>query len=358
MKNANQFFRPIFFILLFLLSFGFSMAQSSCGTLDTQKVKELLRKALECENAGDDAGHDKAMSEIAQLNVDQLENYLKLPIPKPDGTYCNKENAMIDYLGCLYALTQRAELTADNNSLTQTAMKTANEVIDLWTTNFAYTVPPSGNEELCRKYLACIFKAMAQRELTGIPHSEADDILQAKADEIMKKGCKNCETAWMAIARVDITWRADDEVINIAGNATWNNFYIILNRSELEDKCMTIENDDRNTFPYACDGGVITNKGGKFNPQLQLLHANETFATEMTNADLMLCCSNTNDPCDLKLTCYMGFDNHGQQFNAPIADRVQSIKNRKPFSVTVTETNDEIPSYRANLKIMFFPVWN
>ena len=357
MKTNVLIFRLLALAFVLTMSYGISTAQSECGSSDTEKVKDLLNKALECENAGDEAGHDKAMNEIARMHVELLENYLQQPIPAPNGTYCDKDNAMTDYIGCLLKLTARVELTAGSDDLTKKGMDKVNEAIDKWTTNFAYSVPPSGNEELCKKYLACIFKAMAQRELTGIPHSETDEILKARADEIMKKGCKKCETSWMAMAKVDISWRTDDETVNIAGNAGWDNFYIIVNMSELEDNCMTIVNDDRYTFPYACDGGVVSHKGGKFNPRLQLIQANSTFATEMVGADLILCSSDTHNPADLRINCYMGFDNHGQQFNIPIADKVQTIKKRKPFTVTATETNEEVPSYTAKLKIMFFPVW-
>lgn len=344
-------------IFILIVSIGTSQAQSSCGSLDVEKVNDLLKQAVEFENAGNDSEHDRVMAEIAQMNVEQLEDYLLQSIPSPNGTYCNKENAMIDYLGCLYKLTARVELTADNGDLTARGMERANETVDLWTTHFAHSVPPIGNDKLCREYLACIFKAMEQRELMGITHSETDDLLQAKADEIMKNGCKKCEVSWMAVAKVDITWRADDEVVNIAGNASWDNFYIIVNMSELEDKCMSIDNDDRYTFPYACDGGVVSHKGGKFTPTLQLIQANKTFATEMIDGDLILCCSDTHNPSDLRMMCYMGFDNHGQQFDIPIADNVQSIKDRKPFTVSATEKNEEVPSYNAKLKVMFFPVW-
>jgi hypothetical protein len=333
-----------------------SQAQSSCGSHSDAEYESILKKAADAAISGNETDHDKFMDDARTLIMDDIMLAVSQPMPSTNGLYCRK-NPVTDYAACCLKLSARSELLGVGNMYPEVALRRAKEAIDFWTKEFANTMPPAGDEQLCRDYLKCIYKAMAQRELMGIEHSETDDLLQAKADEILKKGCKACETRWMAFAQVDISWQSDEETVKMAGNASWENFFIIVNMPELEDRCMTIDNDDRLTFPFACDGGVISNKGGKFNPQLQLTRGDATFAKSMVDASIILCCSDTHNPSNLRMLCYMGFDNHGQQFEIPIADKVGAIKNRKPFTVTMIETNEEIPSYKANLKVMFFPVW-
>ena len=171
------------------------------------------------------------------------------------------------------------------------------------------------------------------------------DLLQAKADEIIKKGCNPCETKWVAVGKVDINWVSDDEHVSISGYAQWVNFHLIANRSELEDKCMHLNYDDRLTFPYACDGGVISHKGGKIQTTLVMADGDNTFATDMIEGDLIICASNTLNPKDLYLRAYLGFSDHGQSVEVSLAHHISAIKARKPFKVTETVINEEIPSY-------------
>lgn len=340
----------------FLLAALNTSAQSSCGSHTDAEYTEIMQKASDASVSGNDADHNKYMDEARTFVMDDIMLAVNQPMPSANGQYC-KPNPVTDYADCLMKLSARAEILGVGNLYPETALNRAKEAVDFWTKEFANSMPPAGNEQLCRDYLNCIYKALAQRELMGIPHSETDDLLYAKADEILKKGCKNCETRWMAFARVDITWRTDDETVNIAGSASWENFYIIANMPQLEDKCMTIDYDDRLTFPFACDGGVVSHKGGKIKTKLQLIHGNPTFAQEMVDADIILCCSDTHNPVDLRFLGYLGFDNHGQQFEIPMADKVSSIIDRKPFSLSQTVTNEEVPTYRASIEVMFFPVW-
>jgi hypothetical protein len=334
---------------------GLMQAQNSpCSQLDETKVSELLREAARLEEAGDEAGSQAMMEQLGHLIEADLEQAILQPIPDPQGLYC-KDNPTIRHIACILKLTARAELAGINNDLHDRGMQRAREGVELWTTQFAYTIPPVG-DELCRDYLACIFKAMAQRELINITHNEVDDLLQAKADEILEKGCDPCETKWVAVGKVDIEWTNDDEHITIAGYAQWENFHLIANISELEDKCMHLEYDDRLTFPYACDGGIISHKGGKITTHLTMTDGDETFAQDIVDGTLTICAENTVAPRELRLLSYIGFSEFGQSVEINLTNQIPTIKARRPFTVTEVVTNEEIPSYQARFKFMFYPV--
>lgn len=330
-------------------------AQSaSCSQLDETRVGELLREAARLEQAGDEAGSQDMMNQVTEMYEADLTQALQQNIPDPAGLYC-KPNPTTDYVACVLKLTARVELTGNNPTLTEQGMARASQGIDFWTSQFAHTVPPVGND-LCKDYLACIFKAMAQRELIALEHSQTDDLLQAKANEILEKGCDPCETKWVAVGKVDIEWRNDDEHVTIAGYAQWENFHLIANISELEDKCMHFEYDDRITFPYACDGGVITHKGGKIKTRLTLTDGDETFAKDIVDAHLTICAENTVAPKNLRLLSYIGFSEHGQSVEIDLTGNISSIKARRPFTVTEVVRIDASPSYIAKFKFMFYPV--
>jgi hypothetical protein len=341
--------------LFVLIMIGLMQAQNSpCSQLDETKVSELLREAARLEEAGDEAGSQAMMEQLGHLIEADLEQAILQPIPDPQGLYC-KDNPTIRHIACILKLTARAELAGINNDLHDRGMQRAREGVELWTTQFAYTIPPVG-DELCRDYLACIFKAMAQRELINITHNEVDDLLQAKADEILEKGCDPCETKWVAVGKVDIEWTNDDEHITIAGYAQWENFHLIANISELEDKCMHLEYDDRLTFPYACDGGIISHKGGKITTHLTMTDGDETFAQDIVDGTLTICAENTVAPRELRLLSYIGFSEFGQSVEINLTNQIPTIKARRPFTVTEVVTNEEIPSYQARFKFMFYPV--
>ncbi len=353
--NTNILIIKSLFIFLFVLIIAGSMhaQNSSCSQLDEAKVAELLKEAARLELAGDEDGSQALMEQAAQLTDADLLQAIEQPIPDPQGLYC-KDNPTVRHIACILKLTARVEMTG-NADLSARGMKRAQEGVELWTTQFAYTIPPVG-DELCKDYLACIFKAMAQRELINIPHNEVDDLLQAKADEILEKGCEPCETKWVAVGKVDIEWTNDDEHVTIAGYAQWQNFHLIANLSQLEEECMHLNYDDRLTFPYACDGGVVSHKGGKIQKSLHMTDGDQTFAKEMVDADLIICASNTIAPTDLSLHAYLGFDEHGQSVVISLANQTTAIKARRPFTVSAIVTNDEIPSYKANFKFMFYPI--
>jgi len=342
-------------VAVFVISlYNQSKGQSSqCSQLDEARVAELLREAAQLEQSGDEAGSQALMEQAARLTEVDLLQAIEQPIPDPQGLFC-KDNPTVRHIACLLKLTARVELTGYSD-LSARGMQRAMEGVDYWTTQFAHTTPPEGND-LCKDYLACIFKAMAQRELIGIEHTDVDDLLQAKADEIIKKGCNPCETKWVAVGKVDINWVSDDEHVSISGYAQWVNFHLIANRSELEDKCMHLNYDDRLTFPYACDGGVISHKGGKIQTTLVMTDGDNTFATDMIEGDLIICASNTLNPKDLYLRAYLGFSDHGQSVEVSLAHHISAIKARKPFKVTETVINEEIPSYKAKFEFMFYPI--
>ena len=327
---------------------------SPCSQLDEAKVGELLREAARLEEAGDEAGSQAMMEQLGHLIEADLEQAILQPIPDPQGLYC-KDNPTVRHIACILKLTARAELAGINNDLHDRGMQRAREGVELWTTQFAYTIPPVG-DELCRDYLACIFKAMAQRELINITHNEVDDLLQAKADEILEKGCDPCETKWVAVGKVEIEWTNDDDHITVAGYAQWENFHLIANISELEDKCMHLEYDDRLTFPYACDGGVISHKGGKITTHLTMTDGDETFAQDIVDGTLTICAENTVAPKELRLLSYIGFSETGQSVEINLTSYISSIKARRPFTVSEVVRIDESPSYQARFKFMFYPV--
>lgn len=119
---------------------------------------------------------------------------------------------------------------------------------------------------------------------------------------------------------------------------------------------MHLEYDDRITFPYACDGGVVSHKGGKITTRLHLTDGDDTFAKEMVEGDLIICGDNTVAATELRLISYLGFDETGQSVEISLTPHLSAIKARRPFSVSKTVTNEEIPSYRAKFKFMFYPV--
>jgi hypothetical protein len=341
--------------LFVFIMIGLMQAQNSpCSQLDEAKVGELLREAARLEEAGDEAGSQAMMEQLGHLIEADLEQAILQPIPDPQGLYC-KDNPTVRHIACILKLTARAELAGINNDLHDRGMQRAREGVELWTTQFAYTIPPVG-DELCRDYLACIFKAMAQRELINITHNEVDDLLQAKADEILEKGCEPCETKWVAVGKVEIEWTKDDDHITVAGYAQWENFHLIANISELEDKCMHLEYDDRLTFPYACDGGVISHKGGKITTHLTMTDGDETFAQDIVDGTLTICAENTVAPKELRLLSYIGFSETGQSVEINLTSYIPTIKARKPFTVSAIVRNEEIPSYQARFRFMFYPI--
>lgn len=343
-------------IVLFvaILSVTAYAQSASCSQLDETRVGELLREAARLEQAGDEAGSQELMAEVGRMFEADLEQALEQPIPDPQGLFC-KDNPTVRHIACILKLTARVELAGLNDELNDRGMQRAKDGVELWTTQFAYTTPPVG-DRLCKEYLACIFKALAQRELIAIEHNEVDDLLWAKANEIMEKGCDPCETKWVAVGKVDIEWQTDDEHVTIAGYAQWENFHLIANISELEDKCMHFEYDDRITFPYACDGGVISHKGGKIKTRLTLTDADETFAKEIVDAHLTICAENTVAPKELRLLSYIGFSETGQSVEIDLTGNISSIKARRPFTVTKVVRIEETPSYIAKFKFMFYPV--
>ncbi len=168
------------FVLFLTLSLGYAssgLAQSpSCSTLDENQVREMMREATRLEQSGDEAGAQDLMNQVAEMYEADLTQALQQPIPDPAGLYC-KPNPTTDYVACVLKLTARVELTGNNPTLAEQGMARASQGIDFWTSQFAHTVPPVGNN-LCKDYLACIFKAMAQRELIALEHSQTDDLLQ------------------------------------------------------------------------------------------------------------------------------------------------------------------------------------
>ena len=344
----------LFVLFIMLTTTGVSYAQnSSCSKLDESEVAGLLKQAAILEQSGDEAGSQALMEQVARLVEADLQQAINLPFPDPQGLYC-KDNPTVRHIACLLKLTARVELSG-NSDLSAKGMKRAAEGVDFWTSQFANTPIPEGND-LCREYLACIYKALAQRELIGLEHSATDDLLWAKAEEILKKGCNPCETKWVAVGKVEINWVNDDEHVSISGYAQWVNFHLIANLPELENKCMHLNYDDRLTFPYACDGGVVSHKGGKIPTSLTMTDGDNTFATEMTEGDLIICASNTLNPTDLYLRAYLGFSDHGQSVEVSLVNHLSAIKARKPFKVTETVTNDEVPSYNAKFVFLFYPV--
>ena len=346
-----------FALILLIVVFQSITAQAqsiSCSQLDETRVGELLREAARLEQSGDEAGAQNLMNQVAEMYEADLFQALQQPIPDPAGLYC-KPNPTTDYVACVLKLTGRVELTGNNPSLTEQGMARASQGIDFWTTQFAHTVPPVG-DELCKDYLACIFKALAQRELIAIEHSETDDLLWAKANEILEKGCEPCETKWVAVGQINMEWHNDDEHVTIAGYAQWENFHLIPHLSELEETCMHLEYDDRKTFPYACDGGVVSHKGGKITTRLHMTDGDNTFAKEMVDGKLIICGDNTVAATELRLISYLGFDETGQSAEISLTPHLSAIKARRPFSVSTVVTNDEIPSYRAKFKFMFYPI--
>ncbi|MBK9291387.1 MAG: hypothetical protein IPM52_07155 [Bacteroidetes bacterium] len=341
-------------LLLLLSVFSVSIAQNSpCSKLDETKVAELLREAARLEKEGDEDGSQALMTEIGLLYNADLEQAIQQPIPDPQGLYC-KVNPTVRHIACILKLTARVELMG-NPELSARGMQRAKEGVEFWTTQFAYTMPPEGNER-CNEYLACIFKALSQRYLIGVEHNEVDDLLWAKANVIMEKGCNPCETKWVAVGKVDIEWRNEDEHVTMAGYAQWENFHLIVNLSQLEEQCMHLKYDDRLTFPYACDGGVVSHKGGKITTRLTLTDPDPTFATEIIDGDLTICSENTLAPKELRLISYIGFNGHGESVQINMTDKIALIKARKPFEVSATVGNEEIPSYQARFKFMFYPV--
>lgn len=341
-------------IVFVLVQTSALMAQNSpCSQLDETEVNDLLREAARLESEGDEAGSQSLMDQVSKMYEEDLLQAIEQPIPDPQGLFC-KDNPTVRHIACLLKLTARVEMMGITD-LHDKGMKRAKEGVELWTSQFAYTIPPVG-DVLCKDYLACIYKAMAQRELINIAHNEVDDLLQAKADEILEKGCDPCETKWVAVGKVDIEWTNDDEHVTISGYAQWQNFHLIANLTQLEDRCMHLDYDDRLTFPYACDGGVISHKGGKLQKSMRMTDGDQTFATDMIEADLIICASNTIAPTDLSLRVYLGFTDHGQSVEISLVNQIGAIKARKAFKVSAVVTNDEVPSYRANFEVMFYPI--
>lgn len=138
--------------------FSVSYAQnSSCSKLNESEVAGLLRQAAQLEQSGDDAGAKVLMEQAARLAEAELLQAIEQPFPDPQGLYC-KDNPTVRHIACLLKLTARVELTG-NSDLSARGMQRAAEGVDFWTSQFAHTSIPKGND-LCREYLACIYKAM------------------------------------------------------------------------------------------------------------------------------------------------------------------------------------------------------
>ncbi len=343
-------------LISIVLFSGKLLFAQQCGTHSDAEYENLLKEAENQANSGNEAQSDKLMQDAGMLVMEDISLAVSIPIPGPQGQFC-MPNPTTEYIDCLMKLGTRAEYLGVGNKYPEVAMNRAIEAIDQWTTQLSNTKPPVG-DALCKEFLNCLMKALAQRELVGLSGAETDRKLQAMIDEILKKGCNPCSVKWMAIAEARISWHSGDEIVTMKGRATWENFYIMLNQLELENKCMTIDYDDRLTFPFACIESVVTGKGENFpKPLLELLDGDKTFAKSMADASIVLCCQKTDNPADLKIISYIGFDNHGEQVIIPISDKVVAINKRRYFTVNQTVTKDEIPTYRAEFTFKFIPVW-
>ncbi len=356
-----------FFIILFGLLIFFSIveiqAQTQCGIHSDKEYAAIYKQAKDAELSGNYDLHNQLMESVKTLVMDDIMNVVSLTdFPPTNGLYC-QPNPLTDYAACCLKLAARAEMMGVGNKYPEEAMRRAEKAVDIWTTEFAQTSPPAG-EEKCKKYVQCLIKAMAQRELIGLKHSATDDKLKANLDKIIKEGCDDpCNTLWMAYAKVNISWQTDNKSVTMSGMATWNKLGIIVNLPDLEEKCMSLNYDGRITFPRACDGGVI-NGSSIDADNVQLIDGDQTFAENMVKeTDLVLCASETLYAKDLWLNCYMGFSEHGASFRIPISDKKEAIKNRKPFSVTTNECSNhqeviqEVPSYKVSFSIHFYPIW-
>lgn len=353
----------ILWVFVFI-SFIENKAQNQCGTHTDEEYGAIYKQAKDAELSGNHDLHDQLMESVKTLVMDDIMTVVSLTdLPETNGLYC-KPNPLTEYAACCLKLAARAEMMGVGNQYPEVAMQRANEAVDKWTTEFSQIAPPAG-EEKCKEYVQCLIKAMAQRELIGIPHSATDDKLKDNFDKVLKEGCDDpCNTTWMAFAKVNISWQTDDDSVSMSGMATWNKFGIIVNLPFLEENCRMFDYDSRITFPRACDGGVIN---GSFieADEVQMFDGDDTFAQYMVeNNDLVLCATETLYANDLRLTCYMGFSEHGATFEIPLESYKESIKKRRPFLVSTNETNNyqevlqEVPTYKTSFSIHFYPVWN
>lgn len=359
-------FKPFLKIVLgFFIFFNYTInqAQTQCGVHSDEEYGAIFKQAQEAELSGDYDLHDQLMESAKTLVMDDIMAAVSLTdFPSTNGLYC-QPNPLTDYAACCLKLAARAEMMGVGNRYPEVAMRRAQEAVDIWTTEFAQTSPPPGKEK-CKKYIECLLKSMAQRELIALEHSATDDKLQANLDKILAEGCDDpCNTTWMAFAKVNISWQTDDETVTMSGMATWDKIGIIVNLPDLEDNCMLFDYDSRITFPRACDGGVINGSSIEADV-LQLIDGDSTFAEYMVeDTDLVLCASETLNVTDLSMTCYMGFSAHGASFHIPLVNYIESIKNRQPFSVSTNETNNfdeikqEVPTYQVSFSIHFYPIW-
>jgi hypothetical protein len=350
--------------LLMVFNYVENQAQTQCGVHSDEEYGTIYKQAQDAELSGNYDLHDQLMESVKTLVMDDIMAVVSLTdFPPTNGLYC-QPNPLTDYAACCLKLAARAEMMGVGNQYPEVAMRRAEEAVDIWTTEFAQTSPPAG-EEKCKKYVECLFKAMAQRELIALEHSATDDKLKANLDKILEEGCDDpCNTLWMAFAKVNISWQTDDDTVTMSGMATWDKIGIIVNLPDLEENCMMFDYDSRITFPRACDGGVINGSSIEADV-LQLIDGDSTFAEYMVeDTDLVLCATETLYAADLRMSCYMGFSEHGATFSIPLNDHKDAIKKRKPFSVSTSESNNyqdviqELPSYRTSFSIHFYPIWD
>jgi hypothetical protein len=360
-------FKSFFKIILGLLmvfNFVENQAQTQCGVHSDEEYAAIYKQAHDAELSGNYDLHDQLMESVKTLVMDDIMNVVSLTdLPETNGLYC-KPNPLTEYAACCIKLASKAEMMGIGNQYPEVAMKRANEAVDKWTTEFSQVSPPAGKEK-CEEYVQCLIKAMAQRELIGLEHSATDDKLKENLDKILKEGCDEpCNTLWMAYAKVNISWQTDEESVTMSGMATWNKFGIIVNMPYLEENCMMFNYDSRITFPRACDGGVIGGSSIEADV-LQLINGDSTFAEYMVeDTDLVFCATETLYAKDLRMSCYMGFSNHGATFDIPLESHKESIKKRRPFSVSTNECNNhqevlqEVPTYKTSFSIYFYPIWD
>jgi hypothetical protein len=119
---------------------------------------------------------------------------------------------------------------------------------------------------------------------------------------------------------------------------------------------MHLDYDESKTFPYACDGGVVTHKGGRITTRLHMTDGDDTFAKEMVEGNLIICGDNTVLANELRLISYLGFDETGQSAEISLTEFIPAIKARKSFRVSSLVTDEAFPSFLAKFTFMFYPI--
>lgn len=335
--------------------FTVQLFSQTCGDYSTSDYQEIFQKIADAQRLGNDSDATVLIDKAKTMVINDLFYLVNESIPSAQGQFC-KPNDVTNYMNCLQNLTNKGEFLGVDAVITDKARQRYKEAVDHWTTELVNSSVPFSAKP-CEDYLACLFKAQTDREIAGVAKNAIDAKIQEKIDDILLKGCEPCSTKWMIIASVSISFETSDingtRLATLKGKATWDRVDIILDVNKYQDKCNMMGLSLDKTLPT-----IRHISPGLPKANLELIDGDKDFAKEMIDATIDVDVEATYLLNTIELNAYLGFSDVGEQVTIPIKDKLFNLEKRLPFSVSETVTNEEIPTYRADFRFYFTPVFD